>query len=253
MMENLVWKAYYHSMSGHEIRPFNIFEHGRFREEVRKLLLKCTEKEAFAEELRRSLFYYYCSKCEWEVVIGPWFGDRGTKEIKVDVYMQVMNNWDIFVDYDTALQLTGFDPVMASIRHYDFADAAKDTPFYKEIIPAMLDYFETEHYVFTHGWIPSIPNRDKSYSYISSWREADREQWNQARWFNGMDAAQTADENKTIVCGHWHTSYGHSKYEHKGTEFGEDADFSPYYGPGIIAIDACTAFSGKVNCLVIED
>ena len=95
MMENLVWKAYYHSMSGHEIRPFNIFEHGRFREEVRKLLLKCTEKEAFAEELRRSLFYYYCSKCEWEVVIGPWCGDRGTKEI----YMQVMNNWDIFVDY----------------------------------------------------------------------------------------------------------------------------------------------------------
>lgn len=112
---------------------------------------------------------------------------------------------------------------------------------------------EKQHYVFTHGWIPSIPNRDKSYSYISSWREADREQWNQARWFNGMDAAQTADENKTIVCGHWHTSYGHSKYEHKGTEFGEDADFSPYYGPGIIAIDACTAFSGKVNCLVIED
>lgn len=156
-------------------------------------------------------------------------------------------------EYDTALQLTGFDPVMASIRHYDFADAAKDTPFYKEIIPAMLDYFETEHYVFTHGWIPSIPNRDKSYSYISSWREADREQWNRARWFNGMDAVQTADENKTIVCGHWHTSYGHSKYEHKGTEFGEDADFSPYYGPGIIAIDACTAFSGKVNCLVIED
>ena len=28
---------------------------------------------------------------------------------------------------------------------------------------------------------------------------------------------------------------------------------SLYYGPGIIAIDACTAFSGKVNCLVIED
>ena len=65
----------------------------------RKLLLKCTEKEAFAEELRRSLFYYYCCKCEWEVVIGPWCGDRDTKEIKVDVYMQVMNNWDIFVDY----------------------------------------------------------------------------------------------------------------------------------------------------------
>ena len=77
MMENLVWKAYYHSMSGHEIRPFNIFEHGRFREEVRKLLLKCTEKEAFAEELRRSLFYY-CHRCLYSV---QWKGklscDRG--------------------------------------------------------------------------------------------------------------------------------------------------------------------------------
>ena len=58
---------------------------------------------------------------------------------------------------------------------------------------------------------------------------------------------------RPLFADHWHTSYGHSKYEHKGTEFGEDADFSPYYGPGIIAIDACTAFSGKGNCLVIED
>ncbi len=60
--------------------------------------------------------------------------------------------------------------------------------------------------------------------------------------------------NREIVFGKLEAcSDGHSKYEHKGTEFGEDADFSPYYGPGIIAIDACTAFSGKVNCLVIED
>lgn len=155
--------------------------------------------------------------------------------------------------YDTALQLTGYDVVMAAIRHYDFADAAKETPFFKKIIPAMLNYFETERYVFTHGWIPCIPNRDRSYSYISAWREADENQWAQARWFNGIDAAQTATEDKTVVCGHWHASYGHSRYEKACSEFGNDADFSPYYGPGIIAIDACTAHSGQVNCLVIED
>lgn len=45
----------------------------------------------------------------------------------------------------------------------------------------------------------------------------------------------------------------HSKYENKGSEFGDVADFSPYYGPGIIALDACTAYSGMVNCLVIDD
>lgn len=89
--------------------------------------------------------------------------------------------------------------------------------------------------------------------YRDDWREADVGAWKLARWINGMDAAQYWKEEKTVVCGHWHTSYGHAKYMHKGTEFGSDADFSPYYAPGIIAIDACTAHSGKMNVLVIED
>ena len=56
-----------------------------------------------------------------------------------------------------------------------------------------------------------------------------------------MDAVQTVSEaGKTIVCGHWHSSYGHSKFEGKRTEFGKDADFIPYAALGIIALDACT-------------
>ena len=38
--------------------------------------------------------------------------------------------------YDTALQLTGFDPVMARIRNFAFANAGKETPFYRQIMPA---------------------------------------------------------------------------------------------------------------------
>ena len=78
-------------------------------------------------------------------------------------------------------------------------------------------------------------------------------EWKRARWHHGMDAAQSCMEEKTILCGHWHSSYGHWKYEHKGSEFGEDADFSPYYGNGIIALDACTAFSNRINVVVLED
>jgi hypothetical protein len=117
----------------------------------------------------------------------------------------------------------------------------------------MKPYYETANYVFVHGWIPSIRERNGSYSYYSTWREAGASEWANARWINGIDAAQQALEDKTIICGHWHVSYGHSKYEGKGSEFGEDADFSPYYGPGIIAIDACTARSKKVNVILIED
>lgn len=83
--------------------------------------------------------------------------------------------------------------------------------------------------------------------------EADETAWKKARWYNGMMAAKTARANKTVVCGHWHASFGHSNFEHKGAEFGEDADFTPYYGKGVIAIDACTAHTGFVNCLVIDD
>jgi len=154
--------------------------------------------------------------------------------------------------YSTAMQLTGFDRGLARIRHYDFADEGKNTPFYSKIMPAMLDYYETEHYVFVHGWIPCLKERN-TYAAIRDWRNSDKDAWDAARWVNGIDAAQTTDEDKTIVCGHWHASYGHSKYERKGSEFGPDADFKPYYGPHVIAIDGCTAHSGIINCVVLDE
>ena len=61
------------------------------------------------------------------------------------------------------------------------------------------------------------------------------------------------ESGKTIVCGHWHCSFGHARYEHDGSEFESNANFTPYRANGIIALDACTALSGKVNCIVIED
>lgn len=155
--------------------------------------------------------------------------------------------------YKTALWLTGYNLQMALNMRGEFCDAAKRTPFYKLIIPSMLDYFETDHYIFTHGWIPCFGDRKAGYRYDANWRNACSSDWKLARWINSMDAALTCTERKTLICGHWHCSYGHSYYELKGSEFGEDADFSPYYGSGIIALDACTAVSGRVNVIILED
>ncbi len=160
--------------------------------------------------------------------------------------------------YSTALQLTGFTKHIAWLNALRFAQVAKETPYYTRIIPAMRDYLETEHYIFVHGWIPSKKAIDKKdyfvkWLYMNNWREANEDRWKTARWINGIDAAKYCEEPKTVVCGHWHASYGHAYYEGKGSEFGPDADFSPYYAPGIIAIDACTAYSKKMNIIVIED
>lgn len=133
------------------------------------------------------------------------------------------------------------------------------TPYIQQIIPEMVDYYETDHYIFTHGWIPCTPiatSRDTpDYLPIPDWRNADSDLWAKARWINGMEAAHggVTEPGKTIVCGHWHCSFGHCRYENDGGEFDHHPNFSPYYGDGIIALDACTPLSGRVNCIVLED
>ena len=94
----------------------------------------------------------------------------------------------------------------------------------------MLDYYETSHYIFVHGWIPCTVKGGLfdpvEYIYNSNWRDADKVVWNQARWQNGMQAAHNhvVEPGKKIVCGHWHCSFGHTHYENKGGEFENDPD-----------------------------
>lgn len=157
---------------------------------------------------------------------------------------------------DTVLQLTNIGALDYPI---DIYYKMMETPFIQKILPAMVNYFETERYIFVHGWIPCEWIRQNAYAgtyfAIEHWREADEKQWRLARWINGMDAVHdgVTEVGKTIVCGHWYCSYGHSRYEGNGNEFGEKAEYSPYYGKGIIAIDACTVCSKKINCIVVED
>lgn len=138
---------------------------------------------------------------------------------------------------------------------------------FKAFVNKMVDYFETKNYIFVHGWIPVKVNdglpmhyrRKRKLTFDSNWRCAHASAWEEARWLNGIDMAKDGfiEPNKTIVCGHWHCSYGHHlksiETDNLISEFDEDACFDPYYDNGIIAIDACTAHTGKVNVLVLED
>ena len=126
----------------------------------------------------------------------------------------------------------------------------------------MVNYFETKNYIFVHGWIPLIDENDllkyyrrgHNYSYNPDWRNSNDVEWEFARWINGIDAGFDGliEPNKTIVCGHWHCSYAHAIANYINNK-NHIPDFSPFYGDGFIAIDACTARSGQVNVIVIED
>ena len=93
------WNVFYHDINKEEITTFNIFRHGSFSNDVQKSLKKFKDKNEFAEQLKRDLMYYFWSKSEYEIIISPWCGGRNTIDIKVDIYAQVMNNWEIFLDY----------------------------------------------------------------------------------------------------------------------------------------------------------
>ena len=129
------------------------------------------------------------------------------------------------------------------------------------IFNSTVNYFETENYIFVHGWIPvksldKLPKhytKNREFEFNPNWRKAKNKDWEQARWGNPFDMAQRKLlPDKTIVFGHWHCSTGWAQTESR-SEFGDDAKFDIFHGDGFVAIDGCTARSGIVNCLVIED
>lgn len=144
-------------------------------------------------------------------------------------------------------------------------------PFFDKFV----NYFETKNYIFIHGWIPceTFDGADKPWylqkrklEYRPDWRNSNDVEWSGARWINGINAGyinNIIEPGKTIICGHWHCSYGHyfksskkalkndTPVEHE--EFGDTAIWRPFKAKGIMAIDRCTAHTGKVNVVVLED
>ena len=133
---------------------------------------------------------------------------------------------------------------------------------YRELL---VNYFETKNYIFVHSWIPTDVvyddaskmwyTRGKEYVYNSDWHNASQAEWNEAMWVNPFDMhlLDLNQTGKTIVFGHWHCSTGNRMLNRCKAEFDGDAIWEPCYANGIIGIDRCTAYTGEVNVVVIED
>ena len=168
---------------------------------------------------------------------------------------------------------------LADIGPYDFimpsginAMVAAASPVMEWINRVSVNYFEVGDYIFVHGWVPikrkypkmsawSISYTTADYEVVPDWRNASDADWAKARWENGMGLwyGDLVVSGKTIVCGHWHTSFGHATIaEEYPKEFpGKGSPiipklFRPFVREGIIAIDGCTAYTGIVNCVVLE-
>lgn len=157
----------------------------------------------------------------------------------------------------TAKLITGAD------NEFDALIKLRNDCLYNDYIHVCQDYFETKNSIFVHGWIPT-ETINRKVKAIDDWRNASKDSWRSARWINGMLAWYNGAfiPNKTIYCGHWHCTWGKCYIDHTSKEFPNPystnpahrvLDWSPFQKEGIVALDGCTAISGIVNCVVIED
>lgn len=176
---------------------------------------------------------------------------RGNHEDLMEEMILRNNSTAMDLSNGTAYTIVDLYPEW-QITEFDLSKIAKETRL-QEVLDLCVDYYETDHYVFVHGWIPIIEN---CYLYDENWRTARKERWQKARWTNPVEMYkyEIYEPNKIIVCGHWHCSaLWRELYPEQYEDFGEKANFELFIAERMIALDACTAYSKKVNIVVLDD
>ena len=130
-------------------------------------------------------------------------------------------------------------------------------------------YYELGQYIFVHSFIPllgieTIDDIDHIGTYYQDWRkETNPALWEMATWgcpykrYLEGSFDKELKNNKVLVCGHWHTSDFYNILLYKGKKIMDIRTDNPIFKseqyPGLIALDACTALTHKVNVLVIDE
>ena len=153
---------------------------------------------------------------------------------------------------DTMRQITGerFDAIA-------LMEMTKSNNIWWNYFYETVNYVEIGDFILVHGWIPLNIVRDKMsaaprYEVNEDWRNGN---WGAARWFNGMDAWSKGASipHKTIICGHWDTAWGNQILHNFPDNLAQNMYYIPFIDEGIIALDACTALTKMINCIVIEN
>lgn len=131
-----------------------------------------------------------------------------------------------------------------------------------------VNYYELENYIFVHSFIPTKVKESRLFLDLApyrrqvddleinkDWRNADTDEWCGATWgcpykqFRAGLFNHEIENNKTLVCGHWHAPDFHNVFKTSG----RFSDYDIYFGDNLIALDACTALTYQTNVLVIDE
>lgn len=150
---------------------------------------------------------------------------------------------------ETIVELFGKYALDGDTGEVDFSGQTRTVDWMIEFIEGLGSYYETDRYVFTHGWLPTL-STEEGCRIDPDWREASAEAWKKSRWTRWPDVYDTCDRlpDKTIVCGHIPT------YHAAAFDSTRPKDSTAIFrGRGMIALDAGTAITGALNVLVLEE
>ena len=205
----------------------------------RKILIRGNHEDLIEELIERKEFWYH----------DDWNGTTETC-------------YKIFGD---GFELATDEEILDAVHQYEPLNT---------YLKSCIDYYEVGDNIFVHGWLPvhtyAIEN-GSSLSYKEDipedWKKGN---WKKARWYNGMDKwwKGVTLPDKTVYCGHYHCSWGNSNIHNDGVEFLDrietfyvdpetgkqepHVNFNPFKDKGIVALDACTAVSHKINIEILE-
>lgn len=170
---------------------------------------------------------------------------NGTRETLADFLMQTrpFETWCVLKHID--------EPTYGDFAEW-ISEAKKEI---NEEYPELLEwldtrpyYYETKNYIFTHGAIDGtcedwhFPKKDLMGRFMD---------WDACMWDDGsFFGSEIKNTDKTVIIGHFGTAHLRSMY---GIESEDPHSILKREDGRVIAIDATTKLSKRVNVLVIED
>lgn len=196
--------------------------------------------------------------CYYQIIQGKNIDSHHNSNGTIDTICQLSdtNKYDVYLGVDKNSNIVKVKEALEPVLDF--------------ITDTCVDYYEFEKYILVHGYIPTISERGipaywrkgRGYAYKEDWRNGDLYDWELARWVNGVELAEKYkiyEPDKQIVVGHWHCSYGWSWIKQERKEFPEknrknwQKSFEIFETERVIAIDSCCAYTGFINCYVIEE
>ena len=136
--------------------------------------------------------------------------------------------------------------------HCETLKEIAETSWLNQVLNRCLDYYETDKFIFTHGFVPLT----KEGKYKHDWRKANKQEWQKARRYNCLEAIKNNiyERDKIIVCGHTKCRKTH---EYFSTDLNDECykkqNNNPLITNNIIAIYSDVWIAGKLNMLVLDD